>query len=234
MHARGRMSEAPKAVPAAANAQPPAKPARQRNADRSAATREKILTATIDCLASLGYHETTTVLVTKRAGVSRGAMLHHFPSKADLMMAVMQYIRRRMAGVHAEKLTPIKDDRQRFAALVEILWSEYSQPVGLARLELIMASRSDPVCGPYFASLTVELDQRHKAGVWPLAQRLGFTDRKLVDSIVQLYAASVRGLAIDALQPAMRKDVQQAVSLLRDTMLLWADHYAAAARARAG
>lgn len=198
---------------------------RRSNPERSEATREKIVNATIDCLYSLGYHQTTTVVVTERAGVSRGAMLHHFPSKADLMIAAMDHIRRRMGAAHAARLAPIHDDRERFAALVDILWSEYSQPLGIARIELILASRSDPVCGPHFAALTVELDQRHKAAIWPLAERLGFTDRKLVDAIVQLYAAAVRGLAMDSLQPDMRRDVRSAVDLLRQTMLTWTAVY---------
>jgi AcrR family transcriptional regulator len=206
---------------------------RRRNAERSAATREKILAATVDCLYSLGYHQTTTVVVTERAGVSRGAMLHHFPSKADLMVATIEYVRRQMAAAHAEKLASITDPRERFRALVDVLWGQFSQPLGVARIELILASRSDPVCGPYFAKLTVELDQRHKDSIWPLANRLGFKDRKVVDAIVQLYAAAVRGLAMDALQPALRPGVHNAVNLLRDTMLMWADRYAEAERGAA-
>ena len=199
---------------------------RRTNADRSASTREKILSATIDCLATLGYHQTTTVLVTERAGVSRGAMLHHFPSKAELMLAAMEYIRCQMGLSHQDGLSHIHDDRQRFAALVDILWGQYRQPIGVARIELILASRSDPVCGPRFAELIATLDRRHTAAVWPLAKRLGFTDRAQVDAIVQLYAAAVRGLAIDALQPQMRPGVEAAEALLRETMLTWIDRYA--------
>jgi AcrR family transcriptional regulator len=194
-----------------------------RNAARSAATREKILRATVDCLYSLGYHQTSTVVVTKIAGVSRGAMLHHFPSKADLMMATMEHIRGQQRISHRDKLTPIKDPRERFAALIDILWAQYSQPIGVARIEIMLASRSDPECGAYFANLDAELDRNHKARIWPLAERLGFKDRKRVDAIVQLYAAAIRGLAIDALHPMMRPDVQSAVALLRETMLAWAD-----------
>jgi AcrR family transcriptional regulator len=196
---------------------------RQRNADRSAATREKILAATIACLHELGYHQTTTVIVTERAGVSRGAMLHHFPSKADLMIAAMDYIARNMSAAHAAGLAPIRDERARFAALVDILWAEYVKPVGVARIELILASRSDPVCGPHFAGLILELDQRHKDVVWPLARRLGFTERAQVDAIVQVYAAAIRGLAIDHLQPGMCAGAEAAVALLRQAMLDWAD-----------
>jgi AcrR family transcriptional regulator len=204
---------------------------RQRNAARSAATRERILSATIECLYALGYHQTTTVAVTERARVSRGAMLHHFPSKADLMLGAMQYIRERMRAAHAAGLGHIADPRARFAALVEVLWNEYCQPLGVARIELILASRSDPVCGPEFARLIVQLDQRHKDVVWRTAQSLGFIDRQKVDAIVQLYAAAIRGLAIDALQPAVRADVEAAVALLRDSMLMWADRFAEAAPA---
>lgn len=198
-------------------------PPRRKNAERSAATREKILRATIDCLYSLGYHQTTTVIVTKLAGLSRGAMLHHFPSKGDLMKAAMQYIRDNMRLAHESKLAPINDDRERFAALIDILWSQFNQPMGVARIEIMLASRSDAECGAYFSNLNLELDRRHKDLVWPLAQRLGFTDRKLVDAIVQLYAAAVRGLAIDALTPMMRPDAQAAVSLLRESVLALVD-----------
>lgn len=209
----------------------PATPKRggARNAARSAATREKILNATVDCLYSLGYHQTSTVVVTRIAGVSRGAMLHHFPSKAELMMATMEHIRGEMRVTHQTRLTPIKDPRERFAALIDILWAQYSQPLGVARIEIMLASRSDRECGPYFANLDAELDRNHKASIWPLAERLGFKDRKRVDAIVQLYAAAIRGLAIDALHPAMRSDVSSAIALLRETMLAWADAVAPAA-----
>ena len=72
----------------------------------------------------------------------------------------------------------------------------------------------------------VELDRSHKERIWPLAKKLGFTDRKRADAVVQLYAAAIRGLAIDALQPRMRPDLQSAVALLRETMLLWVDAHA--------
>src|ERR1700753_974871 len=65
---------------------------RVSNAEGSALTRGKLIAATIECLHELGYHQTSTVVVTERAKVSRGSMLHHFPTKADLMMATSEYI----------------------------------------------------------------------------------------------------------------------------------------------
>ena len=66
-----------------------AKRVRRTQEERSAATRAKLLDATIDCLIELGYAGTTTTLIAERAGVSRGAQLHHFPSKDALYRAVV-------------------------------------------------------------------------------------------------------------------------------------------------
>jgi len=58
------------------------------------------------------------VMVTKQAAVSRGAMLHHFPSKGALMIAAMEHIRDHMGATHRAKLAPITDERERFGATV--------------------------------------------------------------------------------------------------------------------
>ena len=63
---------------------------RRTQAERSAATRKVLLDAAVNCLFENGYGATTTLMVAEAAGVSRGAMLHQFPSKADLMAFVVE------------------------------------------------------------------------------------------------------------------------------------------------
>src|SRR4051812_25951118 len=58
---------------------------------KSSRTRETILEATLDCLAEHGYANTTHNLICQKAKVSRGAMLHHYPTSQDLMVAVIDY-----------------------------------------------------------------------------------------------------------------------------------------------
>jgi len=53
------------------------------NPERSAATKAKVIAATIEALHRYGYAATTTILVAKNANVSRGAMLHHYPNAWD-------------------------------------------------------------------------------------------------------------------------------------------------------
>ena len=61
------------------------------NAERRAATRAKIMEATVRCLAEFGYAATSTPLVARLAKVSRGSLLHQFPTKIDLMIRAAQY-----------------------------------------------------------------------------------------------------------------------------------------------
>ncbi|HWL49839.1 MAG TPA: helix-turn-helix domain-containing protein, partial [Acidimicrobiia bacterium] len=57
--------------------------------------RRRLLEATVECLVELGWAGTTTTVVSERAGVSRGAQLHHFPSKQDLVVAAVEHLSER-------------------------------------------------------------------------------------------------------------------------------------------
>lgn len=192
---------------------------RTPNADRSAATRAKLLSATIDCLHELGYHQTSTVLVTERAKVSRGAMLHHFPTKADLMMAVSKHIIGLRRDLHADRLGKLRTDREKFLHLIDVLWEAFETPSGIARIEIMLGSRSDPELGPRFHTLNEALEERHKERVWARAEAIGFKDKRKIRAFVQLYAAALRGLAIDSLWPRSRPDIRGAVALLKEFQL---------------
>lgn len=185
------------------------------NAVRRLETRRKLLDAAIACLHELGYHRTTTLLVTERAGVSRGSLLHQFPSKADLMVAVAEHIAVLRGEAHAASLKDAPTGPQRMAWLVDILWGQTSSPSGIARLEIMLGARSDPDLAERLALLNAQLDERHRDAVWVLARSLGATDRTQIDAAVQLYSAALRGLALDALFPPARPWIEPALQLLK-------------------
>ncbi|MEV6217467.1 helix-turn-helix domain-containing protein [Nocardia sp. NPDC051833] len=54
--------------------------------------RSRLVEATVSCLVEFGYARTTTLRVQQRAGVSRGALLHHFPSKPDMFVAAVRSV----------------------------------------------------------------------------------------------------------------------------------------------
>ena len=54
--------------------------------------RQRLLDATVECLVEVGWSGTSTTLVSQRAGVSRGAQLHHFPTKNALVLAAVEHL----------------------------------------------------------------------------------------------------------------------------------------------
>lgn len=118
-------------------------------AEKSAMTRTAILEAAISCFVEHGYGQTTTSLIAEHAGVSRGAMMHHFPSRIAVIMAVVEYLhakrleeyRSLMAGIDRPdaKLTP--EDIRRS---VKYAWRYVNLPSFVAYQELLTAARTDP------------------------------------------------------------------------------------------
>ena len=80
---------------------------REPKQDRSRATRRRLLEATIDCLAELGWGATTVGVVAERAGVSRGATQHHFPTREDLITAAINAAGNRVREVSKEKMSSV-------------------------------------------------------------------------------------------------------------------------------
>src|ERR1700682_6556937 len=72
-------------------------PPRRTQAERRDATRTALLDAAMDCLVEKGYANTTTRRIAERAGVTPGALQHHFASKAELLSEAVRHIRAKFA-----------------------------------------------------------------------------------------------------------------------------------------
>jgi AcrR family transcriptional regulator len=116
---------------------------RRTQGERSAATRTRLLDATIDCLFELGYAGTTTTVIAERAGVSRGAQLHHFPTKSELVTKAVEHILERRLREFREAFARVPAGVDRENAAIDILWSMVSGPTFYAWLELVVAARTD-------------------------------------------------------------------------------------------
>jgi AcrR family transcriptional regulator len=117
---------------------------RRTQAERSATTQEALLDATIACVVEYGYVNTTTSRVAERAGVSRGAQVHHFPTKSDLVYEAVGHLARRRVERMREGLANVPAGPERIAGALDLLWREHTGPMFDASLELWVASRTDP------------------------------------------------------------------------------------------
>lgn len=106
--------------------------------------RARLLDATIECLAELGYGAMSTNDVVRRARVSRGALSHHFPTKADLVRAAAQRLLEERAAQFRARFDAIPPERRTPAEALTVLWSFYDSPGGTALIELTVAARHQP------------------------------------------------------------------------------------------
>lgn len=112
-------------------------------ARKSASTRTLILEAAIACFYSTGYARTTTTLIADRAGLSRGAMLHHFPSKASLIVEAIEHLNERRLTLYRDKIAAIPNSVDKIDSGIEACWDVLTDPTYAAFHELTVAARTD-------------------------------------------------------------------------------------------
>lgn len=129
--AKGPAADAPKAP-------------RRTQAERRQATRQRLVDATLDCLAEDGYAGTTISRIVEKAEVSHGASGHYFPSKAAMIQAaaeeLMMQAYRRWGGA----LLNVADADDRLDALLQATWRDvFNTDKSDAFIELMQASKKD-------------------------------------------------------------------------------------------
>nr|WP_240942178.1 TetR/AcrR family transcriptional regulator [Planosporangium thailandense] len=159
-----------------------------------------MLEATVECLVEFGWSGTSTAVVAERAGVSRGAQLHHYPTRTALVLAAVSHLaERRAAEIRAEASAamgdsaggPHADDLEhRVDRVVDLLAAAFTGPLFVAALEVWMAGRTDP-----------EL----RAALVPLEARVGR----------EMHRLAVELLGADETRPGVRETVQATLDLLR-------------------
>jgi AcrR family transcriptional regulator len=133
-------------------------------AERSAATRGKLLDATAQCLAELGYTRTSTTEVCRRAGVSRGAQLHHFPTKAELVAAAVEHVFERRVDEFRSLMSTLPSGPERLDLAIDVLWSMFQGETFAAWFELAAAGRTDSELAPHMRAVGQAMSERiHRA-----------------------------------------------------------------------
>jgi AcrR family transcriptional regulator len=202
-----------------------AEPERRSREQRTSDSRTRILDAAVSCLVDSGYAGTTTLTIQNRAGVSRGRLLHHFPSKETLLVAAANHLatsRFAADGLSTIDLPdPGEDPGARLDRAVEVMWWTYQQPYFWASVELWTAARTDTALA---------------AALLPAERRLGAAIRQTVDTFFEAFGdsahvavlretllTSMRGVALtygfDPRDPATDPHLEQWKQLARALLL---------------
>jgi AcrR family transcriptional regulator len=194
-------------------------PPRQRRSERSAATRERILDAAIDCLRELGYARTSTPEIARRAGVSRGGQLHQFPTKVELVTSAVERLLGRRRTEFVEAFAKIPADADRATAAIDLLWTMVQSPTFDAWLELVVAARTDAELRPAMASMTQRLGATIEETFRALFPAPPVPDA-LYDVAPRFAFALLDGLAINRIVTTDPARITQVLDALKQVALL--------------
>lgn len=158
--------------------------------ERTRAMRARLMEATVELLVERGFSGTSTTLVSERAGVSRGAQLHHFPTKNALVVAAVEHLTEVRGAELAAAAANLPTGDRRTRAVLQVLGDHFTSPVFTAALELWVAARTDEAL---------------LAAVAPLEQRVGR----------EVHRLTVDLLGVDESRPGARELVQATLDLVR-------------------
>jgi AcrR family transcriptional regulator len=159
--------------------------------ERSRATQQRLLEATVDCLVEYGWSGASTTVIAERAGVSRGAQLHHYPTRAALVLAAVEHLaERRAAEIRAEATALAVDGDRRLDQVIDMLAAAFTGPLFVAALEVWVAARTD---------------EELRTALVPLEARVGR----------EMHRLAVDLLDADETRPGVREAVQATLDLLR-------------------
>jgi AcrR family transcriptional regulator len=165
-------------------------PAETRQQQRSRSTQRRLLEAAVECLGERGWAGTTTTLVADRAGVSRGAQLHHYRTKSALLIAAVEHLAERRSAELRTEAAALPADGDRVAGTIGLLASLFTGPLFSAALELWVAARTDPTL---------------RTALVPVEARFGR----------EVHRLTVELLGADESRPGVREAVQTTLDLMR-------------------
>jgi AcrR family transcriptional regulator len=167
-------------------------PSRAPQQERSRLTQQRLLAATVECLVEFGWSGASTTVIAERAGVSRGAQLHHYPTRAALVLAAVEHLcERRAVEMRAEAAAlDGAPAEERLDRVIDILATAFTGHLFIAALEVWVAARTDP-------------DLR--TALIPMEARLGR----------EIHRLTVELLGADESRPGVREAVQATLDLMR-------------------
>lgn len=168
---------------------------RRTQAQRTEETRRRILDAGVRMLATKGYAGFRTAEVAEAAGVSRGAQTHHFPSKDDLVLAVVEHLFRSAADLGRKRAQRVKSVDGAIQTLLVDSQEFYFSELFLVAVDLAIQGRSQPGVGAAVQQISAASRLPVEAS-WKAAMIEAGLPAHEAEDIVWLTTSLVRGIAV--------------------------------------
>lgn len=183
---------------------------RRTQAERTEVTKAALIEAAVSVLHEQGYNAATTAVIADEAGVSRGSIIYHFSTRAQLMSEVITYVYEKEQRQYQE-LAQQGVDLSQLEEWPAILWEVFSQPSGMAVIEVLQASRSDPE----LAALVIPTQKRvEQASVDAIMRWIPGNVAK-TKATVRLFVWAIRGLALSSVLSPDAAETEDAVGIFQ-------------------
>jgi AcrR family transcriptional regulator len=178
-----------------------------------------VLEATVELLAERGYGGTSTRLAAERAGMSLGALQHHFRTKAELSVEALRYASRRLAREFVAAAPADADTLERFGAILDRLFVVFRGDTFAAAVEVHLAARTDPDLQEAAAELNRDVEDLIHSSARELLPEMIY--RPEFPALLQTSLSAVRGLALTSMVPL--RDRSEEWRQVRSQLLLLAE-----------
>jgi AcrR family transcriptional regulator len=185
---------------------------------RSVATRAALLDATIESLCRSGYCEVTTNDIARRAGVSRGALLHHFPTKADLVGSAVEHLLQRRLDEFAQALGTLAPSADVVGAAIDAVWSMFDGPAFVAWVELWVAARTDPALAVTMLDVERRFTEDSRGSALVVFAGVGEFPLEVLSLVRDVVFVVMNGLALERLVPRQRRPPAEYLDVLKATV----------------
>ncbi len=163
---------------------------REPRQERSRTTRRRLVDAAVACLGELGWTGTTVGVIAERAGVSRGAAQHHFPTREELVVAAVEFLADEQIAELRRRAAELPQGPSRAYPVARMLLDLYTGPKFRAALHLWVAASTDEAL---------------RAVLAPLEARVG----------KEAHRVALELLGADESRPGVRETVQATLDLAR-------------------
>ena len=190
---------------------------RRTHAERTAETRGRVMAAVVASIAELGYQKTTATEIARRAGVTWGAVQHHFGDKDGILMAVLEESFDRFADILAELPADSDELGKRVALFVDRSWEHFSSPRYRSTFEILLNLPEQPelswqsemlkawnrIWGQYFPDSRLSRRQTLDLMHYTIATLSGLAAMKMLEG----RAAHVRASELGFLKDTLRREL---------------------------
>ena len=170
---------------------------KRTQAERSAATQAKILEAAQNLIAERGLAHTSTLDIARQAQVSRGAMLHHFPSRAVLIQATYAEMLRQESIRLREFARTLQPGQNRLKALTEYIWGRYQCGIFQVSMDYISEARVDAEELAYVSGESWKFNEALN-DVWHVELATFGCDTETRQAMMNEFMCLVRGMAFQS------------------------------------